>query len=142
MSLGSWTAGRLYGRVDLLWLGVGGHLLMAVGMWLFTVPGSLIGLYLVMCMTGFGITIGQQANSLGVSNNAPAHQQGEAMGIYRSLSMASQLNAALLGALLILPGLEFAYYGAGLLAMICMVVYLQQGIVWVGRSIKRSETAR
>lgn len=138
MSLGSWTAGRLYGRVDLLWLGVGGHLLMALGMWLFTVPGDLVGLYLVMCLTGFGITIGQQANALGVSNNAPEHQQGEAMGIYRSLSMGSTLFASLLGALLIIPGLEFAYVGAGVLAMSCAVVYLQQSLSRRGGSLREA----
>jgi len=138
MSLGSWTAGRLYGRVDLLWLGVAGHLVMALGMWLFTVPASLVGLYVVMCLTGFGITIGQQANSLGVSNNAPDHQQGEAMGIYRSLSMGSALTGSLLGAVLIIPGLEFAFVGAGMLAMSCALVYLQQSLSRLGGSLRQA----
>lgn len=132
MSLGSWLAGRLSGRLDLLWLGLAGHLLMALGMGLFIVPPSLLGLYLVMTVAGVGITIGEQATALGVSNNAPATQQGEAMGLYRGLAMGSELSAAVVGAVLILPGLEFAYIGAALLALTCAGIFLQQAVVRLG----------
>ncbi len=132
MSIGSWLAGRLSGRLDLLWLGLVGHLLMALGMGLFIVPSSLLGLYLVMTVAGVGITIGEQATALGVSNNAPVHQQGEAMGLYRGLAMGSELTAAGVGAVLILPGLEFAYIGAAVLALSCGVIFLQQAVVRLG----------
>jgi len=132
MSVGSWLAGRLSGRLDLLWLGLAGHLLMALGMGLFIVPPSLLGLYLVMTVAGVGITIGEQATALGVSNNAPTEQQGEAMGLYRGLAMGSELSAAVVGVVLILPGLEFAYIGAALLALSCAVIFLQQAVVRLG----------
>lgn len=132
MSVGSWLAGRLSGRLDLLWLGLAGHLLMALGMGLFIVPPSLLGLYLVMTVAGVGITVGEQATALGVSNNAPAEQQGEAMGLYRGLAMGSELSAAVVGVVLILPGLEFAYIGAALLALSCAVIFLQQAVVRLG----------
>ncbi|MCV6605730.1 MAG: hypothetical protein OIF34_10520, partial [Porticoccaceae bacterium] len=64
--------------------------------------------------------------SLGVSNNAPDHRQGEAMGLYRGLATGSSLTASLLGALLIIPGLPFAYVGAGALAMCSALIFIQQ----------------
>lgn len=128
MMFGSWLSGRLAGKVHLLWLGVLGHVLMAVGMLLFIVPDQLVTLYLVMALAGVGITIAEQATSLGVSNHAPTERQGEAMGSYRALAMASELSGAALGALLVIWGTEWAYVGAALLAASCVLVFLKDAL--------------
>ncbi|WP_036230495.1 MFS transporter [Marinobacterium jannaschii] len=141
MMFGSWLAGRISGRLHLLWIGLLGHLLMTLGMLLFVVPQSLAMLYLVMAIAGVGITIGEQATSLGVSNNAPASQQGEAMGLYRALAMGSELLAAAMGALLVIQGTQYAYIGAAMLALLCVLIFLRKGIVEVGRALRPQSTS-
>ncbi len=125
MMFGSWLAGRLAGKMRLPWLGVLGHLLMAVGMVSFVLPDRLLSLGLVMAIAGIGITIGELATSVAVSNNAPKPRQGEAMGLYRALAMTSELLAAGLGALLIIPGTAWVYVGASALALICALIFMR-----------------
>ncbi len=125
MMFGSWLAGRLAGRIRLAWLGVLGHGVMAVAMVSFIVPDQLLGLYLLMAVAGIGITIGELATSVAISDHAPRQRQGEAMGLYRALAMVSELLAALVGALLIIPGTEWVYVGASVLALICTLIFLK-----------------
>ena len=72
-------------------------LLMAIGLLLFIQAESLLGLVLPMVIICIGVNFGQTATSVVISNAASENEQGQAMGIYRSVTVAAGGISALVG---------------------------------------------
>ena len=121
MILGSWLGSRLarYWRGSSL--GVVGHLVMAAGMLMFVLPGHWWGLALTFIPTGIGMSLGELATSVAVSNRSHAEQQGQAMGLYRGLAVGSEILAVVVGSLVLLAGTEWPFYLAALCSLLCAV---------------------
>ncbi len=90
MILGSWLGSRLARHWRGSSLGVVGHLVMAAGMLMFVLPGHWWGLALTFIPTGIGMSLGELATSVAVSNRSHAEQQGQAMGLYRGWQWAAR----------------------------------------------------
>lgn len=107
MILGSWLGSRLARHWRGSSLGVVGHLVMAAGMLMFVLPGHWWGLALTFIPTGIGMSLGELATSVAVSNRSHAEQQGQAMGLYRGLAVGSEILAVVVGSLVLLAGTEW-----------------------------------
>lgn len=118
MMFGSWIGARLKARMKTSNLGMVGHGLMAAGMLTLPLMDTLEGFALTLLFTGVGMTISELATSLVVSNEASEAQQGEAMGMYRSVSMGSELAAVALGSVLIMVGVHWVFLAAGTFAAV------------------------
>ncbi|MGE6106630.1 MFS transporter [Aeromonas sobria] len=118
MMLGSWLGSRLARHWRGSTLGVVGHLLMAAGMLMFILPSQWWGLALTFIPAGIGMSLGELATSVAISNRSAAEQQGQAMGLYRGIAVGSEILAVVLGSLALLAGNQWPFYlaaGAGLL---------------------------
>lgn len=121
MILGSWLGSRLARHWRGSSLGVVGHLVMAAGMLVFVLPGHWWGLALTFIPTGIGMSLGELATSVEVSNRSHAEQQGQAMGLYRGLAVGSEILAVVVGSLVLLAGTEWPFYLAALCSLLCAV---------------------
>ncbi|MFQ2165485.1 MFS transporter [Aeromonas hydrophila] len=121
MILGSWLGSRLARHWRGSSLGVVGHLVMAAGMLMFVLPGHWWGLALTFIPTGIGMSLGELATSVAVSNRSHAEQQGQAMGLYRGLAVGSEILAVVVGSLVLLVGTEWPFYLAALCSLLCAV---------------------
>ncbi|QWL72465.1 MFS transporter [Aeromonas hydrophila] len=121
MILGSWLGSRLARHWRGCSLGVVGHLVMAAGMLMFVLPGHWWGLALTFIPTGIGMSLGELATSVAVSNRSHAEQQGQAMGLYRGLAVGSEILAVVVGSLVLLAGTEWPFYLAALCSLLCAV---------------------
>ncbi|CAJ1791835.1 MFS transporter [Aeromonas hydrophila] len=121
MILGSWLGSRLARHWRGSSLGVVGHLVMAAGMLMFVLPGHWWGLALTFIPTGIGMSLGELAISVAVSNRSHAEQQGQAMGLYRGLAVGSEILAVVVGSLVLLAGTEWPFYLAALCSLLCAV---------------------
>lgn len=113
MMFGSWLGARLKARMKTSVLGMIGHGLMAGGMLSLPLMTTLEGFAVTLLFTGVGMTISELATSLVVSNEVSDARQGEAMGMYRSVSMGSELGAIALGSVLIMLGIHWVFVVAG-----------------------------
>lgn len=121
MILGSWLGSRLARHWRGSSLGVVGHLVMAAGMLMFVLPGHWWGLALTFIPTGIGMSLGELATSVAVSNRSHAEQQGQAMGLYRGLAVGSEILAVVVGSLVLLAGSEWPFYLAALCSLLCAI---------------------
>ncbi|POG22179.1 MFS transporter [Aeromonas bestiarum] len=121
MMLGSWLGSRLARHWRGSSLGIVGHLVMAAGMLMFVLPGHWWGLALTFIPAGIGMSLGELATSVAVSNRSHAEQQGQAMGIYRGLAVGSEILAVLVGSLVLLVGTEWPFYLAAISGLLCAV---------------------
>lgn len=121
MILGSWLGSRLARHWRGSSLGVVGHLVMAAGMLMFVLPGHWWGLALTFIPTGIGMSLGELATSVAVSNRSHAEQQGQAMGLYRGLAVGSEILAVVVGSLVLLAGTEWPFYLAALCSLLCAI---------------------
>ena len=119
MMLGSWIGEQLARHWRGSSLGIVGHLVMAAGMLMFILPTQWWGLALTFIPAGIGMSLGELATSVAVSNRSHASQQGQAMGLYRGLAVGSEILAVVLGSLVLLAGTEWPFYLAGLCGVIC-----------------------
>ena len=102
MMLGSWIGEQLARHWRGSSLGIVGHLVMAAGMLMFILPTQWWGLALTFIPAGIGMSLGELATSVAVSNRSHASQQGQAMGLYRGLAVGSEILAVVLGSLVLL----------------------------------------
>ncbi|MFM5078912.1 MFS transporter [Aeromonas caviae] len=119
MMLGSWIGEQLARHWRGSSLGIVGHMVMAAGMLMFILPTQWWGLALTFIPAGIGMSLGELATSVAVSNRSHASQQGQAMGLYRGLAVGSEILAVVLGSLVLLAGTEWPFYLAGLCGVIC-----------------------
>ncbi len=119
MMLGSWLGEQLARHWRGSSLGIVGHLVMAAGMLMFILPTQWWGLALTFIPAGIGMSLGELATSVAISNRSHASQQGQAMGIYRGLAVGSEILAVVLGSLALLAGTEWPFYLAALCGVIC-----------------------
>ncbi|TFF74667.1 MFS transporter [Aeromonas taiwanensis] len=119
MMLGSWIGEQLARHWRGSSLGIVGHLVMAAGMLMFILPTQWWGLALTFIPAGIGMSLGELATSVAVSNRSDASQQGQAMGIYRGLAVGSEILAVVLGSLVLLAGTEWPFYLATLCGVLC-----------------------
>ncbi|WP_305856454.1 MFS transporter [Balneatrix alpica] len=117
MMLGSWISHRLAQHFRNSSLGIAGHLLMMVGMATFILPDSQLGLFWTFIPAGIGMTLGELATSVVLSNRAPADRQGQVMGLYRSVSLGSELLVVAFGSLLLLWGGVWVFIAAAVFAL-------------------------
>ncbi|MDH2434393.1 MFS transporter [Pokkaliibacter sp. MBI-7] len=125
MMFGSWLGSRMASRFDNTTLGIVGHGVMAVGVLLFIFPEHLWGLALTFLPAGIGMTIGELATSVAVSKAASAQQQGQAMGLYRSLTVACEILAVVLGSALVLFDVGFTFIAAAISSVLCALGFLR-----------------
>lgn len=121
MIAGSWLGSRLARHWRGSSLGIVGHLVMAAGMLLFILPSHWWGLALTFIPVGIGMSLGELATSVAVSNRSHAEQQGQAMGLYRGLAVGSEILAVVVGSLVLLAGTEWPFYLAALCGLLCAV---------------------
>ncbi|WP_421241550.1 MFS transporter [Aeromonas enteropelogenes] len=119
MMLGSWLGSRLACHWRGSSLGIVGHLVMAAGMLMFVLPTHWWGLALTFIPAGIGMSLGELATSVAISNRSHAEQQGQAMGIYRGLAVGSEILAVVVGSLVLLAGTEWPFYLAALCGVLC-----------------------
>lgn len=119
MMLGSWLGSRLSRHWRGSSLGIVGHLVMAAGMLMFVLPTHWWGLALTFIPAGIGMSLGELATSVAISNRSHAEQQGQAMGIYRGLAVGSEILAVVVGSLVLLAGTEWPFYLAALCGVLC-----------------------
>ncbi|MFQ2285174.1 MFS transporter [Aeromonas dhakensis] len=119
MIAGSWLGSRLARHWRGSSLGIVGHLVMAAGMLLFILPSHWWGLALTFIPVGIGMSLGELATSVAVSNRSHAEQQGQAMGLYRGLAVGSEILAVVVGSLVLLAGTEWPFYLAALCGLFC-----------------------
>ncbi|UBH28733.1 MFS transporter [Aeromonas enteropelogenes] len=119
MMLGSWLGSRLARHWRGSSLGIVGHLVMAAGMLMFVLPTHWWGLALTFIPAGIGMSLGELATSVAISNRSHAEQQGQAMGIYRGLAVGSEILAVVVGSLVLLAGTEWPFYLAALCGVLC-----------------------
>ncbi|MFQ2033581.1 MFS transporter [Aeromonas veronii] len=117
MMAGSWLGSRIARHWRGSSLGIVGHLVMASGMLLFILPVHWWGLALTFVPAGIGMSLGELATSVAISNRSHPEQQGQAMGLYRALAVGSEILAVLLGSLVLLAGTEWPFYLATLCSL-------------------------
>ena len=117
MMAGSWLGSRIARHWRGSSLGIVGHLVMASGMLLFILPVHWWGLALTFVPAGIGMSLGELATSVAISNRSHPEQQGQAMGLYRALAVGSEILAVLLGSLVLLAGTELPFYLATLCSL-------------------------
>ncbi|HDZ8980741.1 MFS transporter [Aeromonas veronii] len=117
MMAGSWLGSRIARHWRGSTLGIVGHLVMASGMLLFILPVHWWGLALTFVPAGIGMSLGELATSVAISNRSHPEQQGQAMGLYRALAVGSEILAVLLGSLVLLAGTEWPFYLATLCSL-------------------------
>ncbi|MEH8116901.1 MFS transporter [Aeromonas allosaccharophila] len=117
MMVGSWLGSRIARHWRGSSLGIIGHLVMATGMLLFILPVHWWGLALTFVPAGIGMSLGELATSVAISNRSHPEQQGQAMGLYRALAVGSEILAVLLGSLVLLAGTEWPFYLATLCSL-------------------------
>ena len=117
MMAGSWLGSRIARHWRGSSLGIIGHLVMASGMLLFILPVHWWGLALTFVPAGIGMSLGELATSVAISNRSHPEQQGQAMGLYRALAVGSEILAVLLGNLVLLAGTEWPFYLATLCSL-------------------------
>ncbi|MFM5532047.1 MFS transporter [Aeromonas veronii] len=117
MMAGSWLGSRISRHWRGSSLGIVGHLVMASGMLLFILPVHWWGLALTFVPAGIGMSLGELATSVAISNRSHPEQQGQAMGLYRALAVGSEILAVLLGSLVLLAGTEWPFYLATLCSL-------------------------
>lgn len=108
------------GPVRMAYLALG---LLTSGTGLFLIPDTLWGLALPVCIICVGINFGQTATSVLASDRAAAGEQGQVMGLYRSMTVAAAALSAVIGG--VLAGYEPAGpFLTGILAAIAGVAVL------------------
>ncbi|MEH8140593.1 MFS transporter [Aeromonas veronii] len=117
MMAGSWLGSRIARHWRGSSLGIVGHLVMASGMLLFILPVHWWGLALTFVPAGIGMSLGELATSVAISNRSHPEQQGQAMGLYRALAVGSEILAVLFGSLVLLAGTEWPFYLATLCSL-------------------------
>ncbi|ATY79880.1 MFS transporter [Aeromonas veronii] len=117
MMAGSWLGSRIARHWRGSSLGIVGHLVMASGMLLFILPVHWWGLALTFVPAGIGMSLGELATLVAISNRSHPEQQGQAMGLYRALAVGSEILAVLLGSLVLLAGTEWPFYLATLCSL-------------------------
>ncbi|WP_421266875.1 MFS transporter [Aeromonas veronii] len=117
MMAGSWLGSRIARHWRGSSLGIVGHLVMASGMLLFILPVHWWGLALTFVPAGIGMSLGELATSVAISNRSHPEQQGQAMGLYRALAVGSEILAVLLGSMVLLAGTEWPFYLATLCSL-------------------------
>ena len=117
MMAGSWLGSRIARHWRGSSLGIVGHLVMASGMLLFILPVHWWGLALTFVPAGIGMSLGELATSVAISNRSHPEQQGQAMGLYRALAVGSEILAVLLGSLVLLAGTGRPFYLATLCSL-------------------------
>ncbi|MFM5637457.1 MFS transporter [Aeromonas veronii] len=117
MMAGSWLGSRIARHWRGSSLGIVGHLVMASGMLLFILPVHWWGLALTFVPAGIGMSLGELATSVAISNRSHPEQQGQAMGLYRAFAVGSEILAVLLGSLVLLAGTEWPFYLATLCSL-------------------------
>ncbi|MBW3781808.1 MFS transporter [Aeromonas veronii] len=117
MMAGSWLGSHIARHWRGSSLGIVGHLVMASGMLLFILPVHWWGLALTFVPAGIGMSLGELATSVAISNRSHPKQQGQAMGLYRALAVGSEILAVLLGSLVLLAGTEWPFYLATLCSL-------------------------
>lgn len=85
------------GPVRMAYLSLG---LLTGGTLLFLIPGSLLGLAIPICIICVGINFGQTATSVIASDRAAPGEQGQVMGLYRSITVAAAAISAIFGGVL------------------------------------------
>jgi len=125
MMIGSWVGARYSAAKGLAKAGVLGHTMMAVGMFTLVFAGNYFQVAATMILAGIGMTIGELATSLLVSEVAPDSQQGEAMGLYRGFTMASELIAIVIGGALVVLDSRLAFAAAAFASAVVAYLFYQ-----------------
>ncbi|MCC9624069.1 MFS transporter [Thalassospira sp. MA62] len=118
------TVGRAQRPLGLRGVAAFGHLLLAIGLVTFVLPDGLAWIFVPMCLAAFGIAWCEVTTSLFVSNAAGDHEQGQALGIYRSVHVLAEAAAVLTGGVLAGINSDAPFLVGGIAALICVIAIL------------------
>ncbi|MDP2696715.1 MFS transporter [Thalassospira sp.] len=121
-------------RFGLVGVGALGHLFLAIGLITFLLPDDLIWIFVPMSLAAFGIAWCEVTTSLFISNAAGAHEQGQALGVYRSVHVLAEAIAVLIGGVLAGIAATAPFFLGFVCAMICVAGIL----TWVRLRLRAS----
>ena len=107
-------------RIGLAGVSAVAHLFLAVGIITFLLPDGLVWIFAPMCLAAFGIAWCEVTTSLFISDAAGAHEQGQALGIYRSVHVMAEAFAVLVGGLLSGQSSPSPFFMGSIAALICV----------------------
>ncbi|PKR53178.1 hypothetical protein COO20_16055 [Thalassospira marina] len=107
-------------RIGLAGVSTVAHLFLGVGIITFLLPDGLVWIFVPMCLAAFGIAWCEVTTSLFISDAAGAHEQGQALGIYRSVHVMAEAVAVLVGGLLSGQSPQSPFFMGFVAAMICV----------------------
>tara|TARA_R100001224_G_scaffold113134_1_gene97475 strand:- start:223 stop:1218 length:996 start_codon:yes stop_codon:yes gene_type:complete len=115
------TVDRAQKICGLIGVGTLGHLFLGIGLIAFLIPDGLVWIFVPMCLAAFGIAWCEVTTSLFISNAAGSHEQGQALGVYRSAHVLAEAAAVLIGG--VLAGIaSYAPFFLGFIAaMLCVI---------------------
>lgn len=113
--------------------GLGVMVLMA-GLLLYVPPEQHLWTIPPLMVVTFGIAVLWVSTSLMVSNSVDETIQGQALGLFRSISVMGEIVAALLGGVLASYGPDFPYIGG---AGVCLLALMVLALYREGKSSKR-----
>lgn len=104
-------------------IGVGtlGHLFLGIGLITFLIPDGLVWIFVPMCLAAFGIAWCEVTTSLFISNAAGSHEQGQALGVYRSAHVLAEAAAVLIGGVLAGIASYAPFFLGFIVAMLCVI---------------------
>jgi MFS family permease len=107
-------------RIGLAGVSAVAHVFLGVGMITFLLPDGLIWIFVPMSLAAFGIAWCEVTTSLFISDAAGPHEQGQALGVYRSAHVMAEAVAVLVGGLLSGQSPQSPFFMGFVAAMICV----------------------
>ncbi|OSQ39716.1 MFS transporter [Thalassospira mesophila] len=107
-------------RVGLAGVSVVAHVFLGVGMITFLLPDGLVWIFVPMSLAAFGIAWCEVTTSLFISDAAGPHEQGQALGVYRSAHVMAEAVAVLVGGLLSGQSPQSPFFMGFVAAMMCV----------------------
>ena len=133
--------GWLVKRVGEPRLALIGFLTMAVGYPLFGLNHNEKLIYVLVCLSSFGVTVVRPCVTTLITKSVGRHEQGEALGTSQSLSSISQMVGQPLAGILIQHQLLWAYgLAAGAFALVGALLSMQPEPAARDRAVVGSST--
>lgn len=107
-------------RIGLAGVSVVAHVFLGVGMITFLLPDGLVWIFVPMSLAAFGIAWCEVTTSLFISDAAGPHEQGQALGVYRSAHVMAEAVAVLAGGLLSGQSPQSPFFMGFVAAMVCV----------------------
>ena len=99
-------------------------LILLVGYLALLIPDTVLGIYLVSPLIAIGQGLANPNLSAMISNTAPAHIQGETLGMQQSVVSMSQLLPPLVGGVVVAITAGFPLWLAAASSLVSLVIFV------------------